>query len=94
LALDASARQAEAFAVVTANPYVLEAAMRFVKKMSSYRLVVACLFLAAACSSPVERQAAATTSVTVFEGARLITGDGGAPIENSAWIWKAWLRWA
>jgi len=39
-----------------------------------------------ACSSPVERQAAATTSVTVFEGARLITGDGGAAIENSAFI--------
>ena len=32
------------------------------------------------------KQAAATTSVTVFEGARLITGDGGAPIENSAFI--------
>lgn len=68
--------------------------MRFLNKMSPYLLVLAFVFLAAACSSPVERQAAATTSVTLFEGARLITGDGGAPIENSAWIWKAWLRWA
>src|ERR1700722_12920027 len=27
-----------------------------------------------------------TSKVTVFEGARLITGDGSAPIENSAFI--------
>ncbi len=39
-------------------------------------LFVACLFLA----SPVKSE------TVVFEGARLITGDGGAPIENSAFI--------
>jgi imidazolonepropionase-like amidohydrolase len=44
------------------------------------------LFTAAACSSQVENQAGRTTGVTVFEGARLITGDGSAPIENSAFI--------
>ena len=46
-------------------------------------LALACLLLAA-CSSRVENQG--TASVTVFEGARLITGDGSAPIENSAFI--------
>ncbi len=47
-----------------------------------YLLLVACLFLAA-CSSRVESQA---PGVTVFEGARLITGDGSAPVENAAFI--------
>ena len=60
--------------------------MCFLNKMSPYLLVLAFVVLAAACSSPLERQGAATTRVTVFEGARLITGDGGAPIENSAFI--------
>src|SRR2546425_1104948 len=55
------------------------------KKISSYLLVVACLFFAAACSSPASGQAG-TNRVTVFEGARLITGDGRAPIEASAFI--------
>ena len=40
------------------------------------KMVSCCLLLAA--FSQVEGQ------VTLFEGARLITGDGGAPIENSA----------
>jgi imidazolonepropionase-like amidohydrolase len=47
-----------------------------------YLLLVACLLLAA-CSSRVESQA---PGVTVFEGARLITGDGSAPVENAAFI--------
>ena len=53
-------------------------------------LLVVCLFLVAACFSPLKEvakgQAAGATRVTVFEGARLITGDGSAPIENSAFI--------
>ncbi len=40
----------------------------------------------AACSSQVETQAPSETGVTVFEGARLIVGDGNAPIESSAFI--------
>ena len=48
--------------------------------------ITACVFTAAACSSQVANQAERTTGVTVFEGARLITGDGSAPIENSAFI--------
>lgn len=60
--------------------------MRFVKTACSFLLVVTCLLLAAACSPRVESQAPGTSGVTVFEGARLITGDGSAPIENSAFI--------
>src|SRR2546430_2255085 len=46
--------------------------------MSRVNRMVAFLILAAGCLSLLEAQ------VTVFEGARLITGDGSAPIENSA----------
>src|SRR5437016_5695792 len=60
--------------------------MRGVKSTSPSLLVVACLFLVAACSSQVNGGQSRTTGVTVFEGARLITGDGSAPIENSAFI--------
>jgi len=51
------------------------------------RLLVAavCLALVPACSSRSEEQAR-PTGVTVFEGARLITGDGSPPIEDSAFI--------
>lgn len=59
--------------------------MRRVKGMRPYLLVAPCLLLAA-CSSPVENQAPETTGVTVFEGARLITGEGSPPIENSAFV--------
>jgi imidazolonepropionase-like amidohydrolase len=51
------------------------------KKIGSYFIFATCLFLAAAISSEVNGQ----TGVTVFEGARLITGDGST-IENSAFI--------
>jgi imidazolonepropionase-like amidohydrolase len=47
-------------------------------------VTVACVI--AAGSSAVETQRAANTGVTVFEGARLISGDGSAPIENSAFV--------
>jgi imidazolonepropionase-like amidohydrolase len=50
------------------------------KRVSSYFVVAACLLLAAGSASPAQSQAPAT----VFEGARLITGEGNAPIENSA----------
>jgi imidazolonepropionase-like amidohydrolase len=55
--------------------------MRRWKRISSGALVGACL-LSVRCSSQGQSQA----RVTVFEGARLITGDGSAPIENSAFI--------
>jgi imidazolonepropionase-like amidohydrolase/ABC-type molybdate transport system substrate-binding protein len=50
--------------------------------------VLACALLAAACSSPLpsETQFRAAANATLFEGARLITGDGQAPIESAAFL--------
>jgi imidazolonepropionase-like amidohydrolase len=49
--------------------------------------VSACLILGAVCSLTVARQRpTGSANVTLFEGARLIRGDGGAPIENSAFL--------
>jgi imidazolonepropionase-like amidohydrolase len=47
-------------------------------------ILAVCLLLTAACS----RQATTSpeASATLFEGARLITGDGSAPVENSAFL--------
>ena len=56
-----------------------------VKRTSPYLLAVTCLFFAAAWSWRVDGQTR-TTGATVFEGARLITGDGSAPIENSTFV--------
>ncbi|HKH70819.1 MAG TPA: amidohydrolase family protein [Vicinamibacterales bacterium] len=49
------------------------------------------IVLAAACSSPTPaaEQRPAVTNATLFEGARLITGDGGAQIEDSAFLVEA-----
>ena len=44
------------------------------------------LVLLAACSAPANQPPQATADVTVFEGALLITGEDGPPIENSAFI--------
>jgi imidazolonepropionase-like amidohydrolase len=59
--------------------------MRGVKRTSSCLLVVASLFLMVAWPWRMDGQTR-RTGVTVFEGARLISGDGSAPIENSAFI--------
>src|ERR1019366_2557724 len=55
-------------------------------KTMLYPLLVACLIWAAGDSSAVRSQTAGTPAFTVFEGARLITGDGSAPIESSAFV--------
>jgi imidazolonepropionase-like amidohydrolase len=64
-------------------------ATRTIDKETVMRLlsVVTWLVVAAGCSSPAanQRQAAAN-GATAFEGARLIIGDGSAPIEQSAFI--------
>ncbi len=52
--------------------------MRFVTVLSC------CFLLTAACSRPAPQSP--EVSATLFEGARLITGDGSAPIENSAFL--------
>jgi imidazolonepropionase-like amidohydrolase len=44
------------------------------------------LVLIASSSIPAAGQARPPAGVTVFEGARLITGDGGAPVEESAFV--------
>ena len=49
-------------------------------------LVSITLFLAAACSTPPAPETPAADPVTVFEGARLIFGDGRAPIEDAAFV--------
>ena len=49
------------------------------------RLIIGLLFVAAFSTSSAT-QAPQGTAVTVFEGARLIVGDGAAPIENAAFI--------
>jgi imidazolonepropionase-like amidohydrolase len=51
------------------------------KSSTPFHLAVLFLFLAALLPAAVSSQAISTT---VFEGARLITGDGSAPIENAA----------
>ena len=52
---------------------------------------IACLALLivlplASCSTPVPDETGPATSATVFEGARLIVGDGSDPIENATFI--------
>jgi imidazolonepropionase-like amidohydrolase len=49
-------------------------------------LVLGCLIVTAACSAPAAGQGAASPAATLFEGARLITGDGAAPVESSAFL--------
>ncbi len=49
-------------------------------------LVFSGLFLFAACAPPEAVEAPETPGVTVFEGARLIVGDGGEAIEDSVFI--------
>ena len=55
------------------------------KRLSSRLILAACLLLAAGSASPVQSQTPASTA-TLFEGGRLITGDGSGPIENSAFV--------
>src|SRR5258705_6938641 len=51
-----------------------------------YLFLAASLLFTAACSGQTDRQAYQIAVVTAFEGARLITGDGSAPIENSVFL--------
>jgi len=57
-------------------------------KTISWFYMVAVTFLILAVGSPFRLggQSRGAAGVTVFEGARLITGDGNAPIENSAFV--------
>jgi imidazolonepropionase-like amidohydrolase len=44
------------------------------------------LLLASACTAPPAQPPASASNATLFEGARLITGDGRAPVEDSAFL--------
>src|SRR6267378_6546356 len=57
-------------------------------KRSNFLKVVTILLTVGvtACSLPVETQGTRSPGATVFEGARLITGEGSAPIEDSAFL--------
>jgi imidazolonepropionase-like amidohydrolase len=59
--------------------------MSKVTNASSYLIALACALIVSACSPRSEAQAP-LVRVTVFEGARLITGDGSPPIENAAFM--------
>ena len=59
--------------------------MRRTTRSSAHLIVLVYVLAAAACSPRPSGQAAAA-SATIFEGARLITGDAGPPIENAAFI--------
>ena len=55
-------------------------------KLRGATAIVAVL-LGAACSGPSTDPAPpAATDITVFEGARVIVGDGSAPIENAVFV--------
>jgi imidazolonepropionase-like amidohydrolase len=49
-------------------------------------VIAGCLLLAACSSSTATQPPPAATSVVFYEGARLIVGDGNAPIEGSAFL--------
>ncbi|MEO8257564.1 MAG: amidohydrolase family protein [Acidobacteriota bacterium] len=50
------------------------------------QVILGCLLLTAAWISPASAQGAGSPGAVLYEGARLITGDGGAPIEDSAFL--------
>src|SRR5881396_3748000 len=50
------------------------------------KLIIGLFFIAAFSTSIATQAPPQGTGVTVFEGARLIAGDGAAPLENSAFI--------
>ena len=61
--------------------------MRRVKNTSARLVVAACVLAAAGGSWRVNGQTPVVSAgAVVYEGARLITGDGRAPIENSAFV--------
>ncbi len=58
----------------------------FMKRRLAVPAILAAGFFVVLLSLELASQTPPTATVTLFEGARLITGDGKAPIENSAFI--------
>src|SRR5579863_9067391 len=54
--------------------------------MRLVKIALSWLLLCVACASDAAAQSRTAASATLFEGARLIVGDGKAPIENSAFL--------
>jgi imidazolonepropionase-like amidohydrolase len=54
--------------------------------MRPVKMLFFCLLIVAACSSPENQQNRPTSTAVLFEGARLIVGDGSPPVENSAFL--------
>src|SRR5262245_40960700 len=66
-------------------PSLQESSMSRTIRMS-HRSIAVVAFVAAVTLGLMAAQAPQAGGVTVFEGARLITGDGSAPIESSAFV--------
>src|ERR1700680_1328138 len=64
----------------------MEAAMHLLKIRFGYLLALVGLVLAVASVRPASTVGRAQGSVTAFEGARVIVGDGRAPIENAVFL--------
>ena len=61
--------------------------MRSVRTVPPYlSLIIAPIFVTGCSSAPANQPPQELAEVTVFEGARLITGEDGPPIENSAFV--------
>jgi imidazolonepropionase-like amidohydrolase len=65
--------------------------MRRLKAVSRHAMFIACLvsvalFLATSCAPGAPVEEAPAVDATVYEGARLIVGDGSAPIENASFV--------
>src|SRR3989442_4932190 len=54
--------------------------------MREVKVSIGCMFVAMAFAWVSAQQARPASRAVLFEGARLISGDGGAPIENSAFL--------
>src|SRR5262245_44085266 len=57
-----------------------------IRNMFPNRIFLVFLLVSAGCSQIQGQADRGVTGVAVFEGARLITGDGSAPIENSVFV--------
>jgi imidazolonepropionase-like amidohydrolase len=54
--------------------------------MRQFKIVLGGLFILFVCLTTIHALQQTSGTATLFEGARLITGDGSAPIENSAFV--------
>lgn len=65
---------------------MLDAQPRSTISVAGRLVLLAAVLSAPACSTPAPPETPAASTATVFEGARIITGDGSAPIDNGTFI--------